>query len=243
MLALSSLSRRTLYVGIAWAGLCFISLSVSSVLIEIKEDMERQEIVQPQMAAWVKDHPPPPEVELVGPYAYPVLRSAGPPRIPGDTVDTTQSTSSARTSTRPRRMPQWSPEAEEWFAEWAEAESRFSAQARAKRFAESRDDWRPIISYPSNLDRMADALLDTDSAWFVIGRAVALAQGVAGAVAPRRVARVRVPGPSSPPNERLLADERVWQYPWSWSAGVLAGLVVLSLWILTSRVKSLDRLK
>jgi ABC-2 type transport system permease protein len=33
------------------------------------------------------------------------------------------------------------------------------------------------------------------------------------------------------------------QYPWYWSAGVLAGLFGLSLWILTSRVKSLDRLK
>ena len=33
------------------------------------------------------------------------------------------------------------------------------------------------------------------------------------------------------------------QFPWYWSAGVLAGLFGLSLWILTSRVKSLDRLR
>jgi len=32
-------------------------------------------------------------------------------------------------------------------------------------------------------------------------------------------------------------------FPWSWSAGVLAGLFGLSLWILTSRVRSLDRLR
>ena len=33
------------------------------------------------------------------------------------------------------------------------------------------------------------------------------------------------------------------QYPWIWSAGVLAGLLGLSLWILSTRVKSLDRLR
>ena len=32
-------------------------------------------------------------------------------------------------------------------------------------------------------------------------------------------------------------------YPWQWSAGVLAGLGVLSLWVLATRVRSLDRLR
>jgi hypothetical protein len=44
-------------------------------------------------------------------------------------------------------------------------------------------------------------------------------------------------------NERRLADEYALQYPWTWSAGVLAGLLGLSVWTLTFRVKSLDRLK
>jgi hypothetical protein len=44
-------------------------------------------------------------------------------------------------------------------------------------------------------------------------------------------------------NERFLADQMVPQYPWWWSACVLAGLMGLSSWTLTRRVKSLDRLK
>ncbi len=44
-------------------------------------------------------------------------------------------------------------------------------------------------------------------------------------------------------NERRLADQLVPQYPWIWSAGVLAGLLGLSLWTLSMRVKSLDRLR
>ena len=42
---------------------------------------------------------------------------------------------------------------------------------------------------------------------------------------------------------RMLADHIVWQFPWTWSAGVLGGLWLLSVLVLSSRVKSLDRLK
>src|SRR5439155_1747445 len=35
MLALSSLSRRSIYVGLTWAGFCFLTLLVSSILIGI----------------------------------------------------------------------------------------------------------------------------------------------------------------------------------------------------------------
>jgi len=44
-------------------------------------------------------------------------------------------------------------------------------------------------------------------------------------------------------NERRLAEQMVPQYPWQWSAGVLLGLWLLSVMILSFRVKSLDRLK
>jgi hypothetical protein len=44
-------------------------------------------------------------------------------------------------------------------------------------------------------------------------------------------------------NERELADMMVPQYPWWWSACVLAGLLGISTWTLTRRVKSLDRLR
>jgi len=44
-------------------------------------------------------------------------------------------------------------------------------------------------------------------------------------------------------NDRRLAESWVPQYPWTWSAAVLAGLWGLSLCILSTRVKSLDRLR
>jgi ABC-2 type transport system permease protein len=34
-----------------------------------------------------------------------------------------------------------------------------------------------------------------------------------------------------------------WQFPWYWSAGTLAGIWLLSVFVLPQRVKSLDRLK
>jgi uncharacterized membrane protein YdcZ (DUF606 family) len=43
--------------------------------------------------------------------------------------------------------------------------------------------------------------------------------------------------------DRMLADLWVSQFPWTWSAGVLGGLWLLSVLVLSSRVKSLDRLK
>jgi len=46
-----------------------------------------------------------------------------------------------------------------------------------------------------------------------------------------------------PVNERRLANQIVRQYPWYWSASILVGLLVLSLWVLTFRIQSLDRLK
>jgi ABC-2 type transport system permease protein len=101
----------------------------------------------------------------------------------------------------------------------------------------ARSNWRPICSYTANLHRLGDALLDTDAAWVQIGRAVAVPQTMIGPM---------FGGPPGGPgaiNERTLADRMVPQYPWTWSAGVLAGLLGLSLWILSMRIKSLDRLR
>ncbi len=43
--------------------------------------------------------------------------------------------------------------------------------------------------------------------------------------------------------DQLLAAYMGPQFPWYWSAGVLFGLSLISLWILTLSIKSLDRLK
>ena len=81
-------------------------------------------------------------------------------------------------------------------------------------------DWSPLFSYTKNLNRVGRVLLDTDTAWDKIGQLI-----------------------PQPQRDFIVAEQKGPQFPWVWSAGVLAGLAGISLWILTSRVKSLDRLK
>ncbi|HLN33126.1 MAG TPA: ABC transporter permease subunit [Gemmataceae bacterium] len=80
--------------------------------------------------------------------------------------------------------------------------------------------WCPLVSYTGNLLRINHVLLDTDSAWDQIG----------SLMDPRN-------------RDAILVGFRGPTYPWYWSLGVLAGLLGISLCILTTRVKSLDRLK
>jgi len=190
MLALSSLSRRSLYVGIAWVGLWVISSAVAGVLSGIhqkslydtvwREEMARDKVVSP-------DNQPPDRKYLI----------------------------SGELGQRVRvRM------------ERAEAEA-------------APTNWRPLFSYTSNLERLGEALLNTDAAWVEIGRAIEVPRAAIGPLLPGGGARAN----SAQINNRRLADRLVPQYPWIWSAGVLAGLLGLSIWILTRRVKTLDRLQ
>jgi ABC-2 type transport system permease protein len=78
--------------------------------------------------------------------------------------------------------------------------------------------WGLLFSFTQNLKRLCGFLLDTDSAWTKLEDALRSDKG--GPVF----------GSASP-------------FPWYWSAGVLVALFGLSVWILTQRVKSLDRLK
>jgi hypothetical protein len=216
MLALSSLSRRSIYVGLAWAGFVFLTLSVSAMLISIRFETERRAILFEGLARWVEAHPPPPGVVMYGPY--PSVRYEQPrPGAPG------------------RPVPEGGPPAERWYQQWRQANEQLYAEAEATRAEAARTDWRPIVSYTTNLNRLGDWLLDTDSAWVTLGQAI---ERPRAAVAP-----MFGPGPVPPPNDRRLADQMAWQFPWYWSAGVLAGLSLLSVGVLSRRVKSLDRLK
>jgi len=103
-----------------------------------------------------------------------------------------------------------------------------------------RADWCPLISYRTNLDRIRDALLDSEASW---GRMTSLGQ-----VSPRSLPM----RPFQPPRRRRYRPDddpqrrSVWAprtYPWPWSAAVLAGLAVASLLVLTTRVRGLDRLR
>lgn len=84
----------------------------------------------------------------------------------------------------------------------------------------AKTDWRPLVSYTSNLRRVGEHLLDTNAAWKRLGEL-------------------------SPAGERtqILLQMMGNQYPWYWSAAVLVGLFVISICILNFSIKSLDRLK
>lgn len=121
---------------------------------------------------------------------------------------------------------------------------------------ESRPDWTPIASYTRNLERVREAMMGTVGARDEFLTLIARTQQAASDAARMATRRARPFGglfrgaepepepvelvlPPPPPPLRLQAD----RYPWTWSAGVLGGLFLLSVWILTTRVKSLDRLK
>jgi ABC-2 type transport system permease protein len=107
---------------------------------------------------------------------------------------------------------------------WHEADvhSRFSASEEflAAEIEAAKSDWRPLVSYTGNLSRIGEQLLHTNAAWARLGEL-------------------------SPAGERstYLLQMLGNQYPWYWSAAVLAGLFLLSLCILNLSIKSLDRLK
>jgi ABC-2 type transport system permease protein len=186
MLALSSLSRRSLYVGIAWAGLWVISSTVAGALGSIHHSTLLQNIARQEMVP-------------LGPDAREPSRRRG----------------------HGFHGPKWQSILDR--VEDAEAQA-------------APTNWRPLCSYTANLERLGEALLDTDKAWVTMGRAIA---------APRAALTpfFGLPAKPSPRAERRLADKLVPQYPWKWSAGVLTGLLGLSLWTLSIRVKSLDRLR
>ncbi len=84
----------------------------------------------------------------------------------------------------------------------------------------ARSNWRPLVSYTANLARVGEEMLGTAAAW-------------------DKLANLR-PGPEA--DMARLRNVTV-QYPWTWSAGVLLALFVLSAWILHRSIRSLDRLK
>jgi ABC-type transport system involved in multi-copper enzyme maturation permease subunit len=206
MLALSSLSRRSLYVGIAWAGLWIISGSVGGILTGIHQDTLRREARVAVMNRWIEDHPPP-----QGAQFHQVGNGEKYPQVV------------MKPGTRQFQLvgvrPDQEKEGERWYRDYLQAQQEAWMKVWNEASAGQERDWRPMCSYQTNLERVSDALLGADAAWDKISR------------------------PMGPGGERRRADTGVPQYPWTWSAGVLAALLGLSTWTLTSRVKSLDRLR
>ena len=223
ILAMSSLTRRSLYVGIAWAGFWIISGSVGSSLTGIHRDSVTQGLYADEMERWVAANPPPPGVQVPRVYGVPRGRIRPVPRWKGGRIGGGAD--------------------DRWTESWSQASQRAFVKAQENTAAEMRKDWRPLCNYVGNLERIADALLDTDAAWVTIGKAVVRSQQAVEAFG----------GPMGAPgggdesvparDDRFLANWWVPQYPAEWSTGVLVGLLGLSSWTLSRRVKSLDRLK
>jgi len=206
MLALSTLSRRSVYVALMWFGIWWISSAVSGILTVFHIESQRMEFVR---------------------QAY---QSADELRRLHD--EEAKATDPKARAERRKRIDQLQ---QEMFAK-TEAQSE---EAWAKT---ARTNWRTLPSFTGNLDRLGHRLLDTDAAWVQIGRAVE--QGRQAINKPMRLfGRRGFAMPQEPINERRFADQFVPQYPWWWSGAILAGLMGISAWILSHRVKSLDRLR
>ena len=119
-----------------------------------------------------------------------------------------------------------------------------------------RQDWCPTVSYLNDLLRVREAMIGTAPARAKLRELRNAGQRqVRPGIFRRAISKMgRRPQPMDtdggfdpglyqpPPPPGTDADGNS-SYPWQWSAGVLAGLMGLSLWVLSSRVKSLDRLK
>jgi ABC-2 type transport system permease protein len=195
ILALSSLTRRSLYVGIAWAGLWIISGATAQILVQIYYAPLQRRVFEAQMTAFQVTHAPRRALPRGAPPGFGGEPDLKDPRIKKVLEDL--------------------------------------RQAKAEQDEALRNDWRPLFSYVGNLERVSDRLLGTEAARASLAK-----------LAPRSDDQIAEMAFGGPPGARRQEDEPPGPtQPWEWSAGVLAGLLGLSTWTLTSRVKSLDRLK
>jgi ABC-2 type transport system permease protein len=189
ILALSSLSRNSRYVGLLWLGVWFVSSIVGSVLETVNEEQRRED---------ARRH------EAEAQYTARVA----------ETKHAAQVAAKNQTPQEQQRM------AMEQRMEQQAAQRKISADIQKEEWEAARSDWRPLFSYTANVARIGRHWLGTDASWEKIAQTV----------------------PEHDRDQYLLQNMGP-QYPWYWSAGVLAVLMGLSACVLNFRVKSLDRLK
>ncbi len=209
-------------MGLTWVGIWFLTAMITSIIIGVRGDVTRREITHEHMAQWIQEHPAPPGTTIHG-GTYPTFKN-----------------SDVYLHPRARRKP-LTPEEEaqsEYYQRWSTVNAQAYQEAQAKEAEARRNDWLPICSYPANLERIGELTLGVEDAWITLGRALPPPEPMMAFGPP---GRFRPPPP--PVNERRLADQMVWLFPWYWSAAVLGGLALLSVLVLTRQVKSLDRLK
>jgi ABC-2 type transport system permease protein len=126
------------------------------------------------------------------------------------------------------------------------------------------EEWSCLASFTKNVQRVQEALLDTETAWQQLDEGYRIIRSkLPGGNMVEQMSRNRRGGPLNVERIREKpADDRIAVltmyrngkeisrgrdirslYPWQWSAGMLVLYGVVSLCILTTRVKSLDRLR
>jgi ABC-2 type transport system permease protein len=183
ILALSSLSRNSRYVGLFWLAVWFVSSMVGTVLEAVNQERrahhQQMRAIEAQQAA----APPAQPNQPVQPAKTPGGRKQ---RAPGPQVDFQQ----------------------------------VIADTQREQREAAKTDWRPLFSYTANVSRVGAHWLGADASWEKLAETV-----------------------PAEDRDRYLNVHMGPQYPWYWSAIVLAVLVGLSVCVLNFRVKSLDRLK
>jgi len=104
--------------------------------------------------------------------------------------------------------------------------------------------WAPLLSYTSNLGNVRDALFGVDAEWEKLSRLFRAGREIAQSNAPPFGPFRRRAVQSSFDEDQPSSNPFSLSKPsWPWAAGVLAGLGAVSVVILSTRVRSLDRLK
>jgi ABC-2 type transport system permease protein len=113
----------------------------------------------------------------------------------------------------------------------SQRQQQFQARRRARQQAYieyrlgelnySKHDWRPLVSYSANLSRLGQELLGTNGAWQRLSEIIQ-----------DQTAR-----------DQMIATYMGPQFPWYWSAAVLAAVFGICACVLNLSIKSLDRLK
>ena len=224
VLALSSLTRNSRYVAVIWAGFWLITLGVSALLTEVHHEQLQRRFLNTGDRLQRIDR----EIALLDGQQPGEMR----PPIVGIV---------------PKPHPQ--KEAQERLDQLRKEQARIlgaSGNDNPNAYEEEqRADWRPLISYSGNLQRIGYALLGSRDAWEKVDlvRGTRFQGGNVQNVPHDPQFHGNVPHNALANQGESLASKMVPSYPWYWSALILLGLGGLSVWILNTRVKNLDRLR
>jgi ABC-2 type transport system permease protein len=211
ILALSSLTRNSRYVAVAFAGIWIVSGFASHALEQVnRHHTERQAFVadqrMPQLHAELAD----------------VNRRLGQgpgPRQPQVVKD-------------PQEHLRLLGRREELVREQQQLMNRHWAEGQTEYDQAQRGDWRPLLSYTANLQRIGVALLGSRAAWEKVDE-----------LRDARIREMMAQGGGFYYRGESLASRMTPSYPWWWSGAILLVLAVASVVVLNARVKSLDRLR